>query len=368
VIEQYVNKKLKRKEAALFLNVTERTVTRLGHKIVKMGLLGAAHGNKRKIPWNKRTEKDLEEIIKLVKSKYFDFNMTHCLERLREDCGIKVSYTSFRRLCHKEQMVKRKQTRRLKIRKCRVRMQSEGMLLQMDGSLEYWNGKEQWVLIGAIDDATSDVAYAEFFKAEGTLETLKVMKRIVETKGIPLAIYVDKAGWTGWSEKHENMSNFKRACGELGIQIIFAHSPQAKGRIERLWGTLQDRLIPELRLNKITEMDKANTYLQEEFLVKYWKKNKTIAAVNKNSEYKVLNEKIDLSELFCIKEFRKIGNNHTIRWDRDLYQVQGDFKHSLAKRYLELRFYLDGTHKAFCAGKQVQLVGWGMKKHYKLAG
>jgi transposase len=368
VIEQFVNRKMRRKEAALFLNVTERTVTRLGHRIVKLGLLGVTHGNKVREPWNKRAEQELEAITKLVKGEYFDFNMTHCLEQLREKHDVEISYTSFRRLCHKEKMVKRKQRRRLKIRKCRVRMQAEGMLLQMDGSHELWNGKDLWVLIGAIDDATSDVPYAEFFKSEGTLETLKVMKRIVEIKGIPLAIYVDKATWTGWSEKHEKMSNFKRACDELGIQIIFAHSPQAKGRIERLWGTMQDRLIPELRFNKITEIEKANKYLQEEFLAKYWKQNKTIPAVTTKSEYRVLNKKIDLSELFCIKEFRKIGNDHTIRWENEVYQVLGDFKHSIAKRYLELRFYPDGTHKAFCAGKKVELKGWGMKKDYKLVG
>ena len=123
-------------------------------------------------------------------------------------------------------------------------------------------------MIAAIDDATSDIPYAEYFLSEDTINCMTVLQKIIEKQGIPYAIYVDQAGcWGG--EKRAHFNQFKRACEELGIKIIFANSPEGKGRIERTWDTMQDRIIPEMRLRKIHRMSAANDYLQNQFLPNY---------------------------------------------------------------------------------------------------
>lgn len=132
--------------------------------------------------------------MKIVEDRYFDFNMTHCLELLKAEQGTEISYSVFRRWCHAHHIVKRKQRGRSKAHVKRVRMASEGLLLQFDGSHHKWNGKDVWCLIAAIDDATSDIPYAEFFLSEDTLNCMAVTQRIVEAKGIPYAVYVDRAG------------------------------------------------------------------------------------------------------------------------------------------------------------------------------
>jgi len=366
IVEQFLSGKINRREAAEILEMKERNISKIARRIEKKGFLGAAHGNRGRKPWNTFEIDEAEAIVKLVKDKYYDFNMTHCLELLRTNHEAKISYEFFRRLCHKVGTVKRKQKRRPKIRKCRVRMQSEGMLLQMDGSHHAWNGRDMWVLIGAIDDATSDVPHAEFFKREGTMECLTVMRRIIEKKGIPLAMYVDKAGWAGGCKKKHQTSQFQRACHEMGTQVLFAHSPEAKGRIERFWGTLQDRLIPEMRIRNIKNIEEANQYLQEDFLPNYWKKRNTVAPVSKQSKYRQQSKKKELEEIFCVKEIRKVKRDHTIQWHKETYRVLGPFKRSLAGREIELRFYPNEKWKAFFQDREVQLKPFGMKEHYKL--
>ena len=146
----------------------------------------------------------------------------------------------------------------------------------MDGSHHDWNGKNKTVLIAAIDDATSDIPWAEFFTSEDTLNCMTVVQRIIESVGIPEALYVDKAGWFGAISKRPDFSNFVRACEEIGTKVIFANSPQAKGRIERTWNTFQDRLVPEMRLYNIKHIPEANRYMQEIFLPHYWKAKNTV--------------------------------------------------------------------------------------------
>ena len=147
-------------------------------------------------------------------------------------------------------------------------MEAPGLLMQMDGSTHRWFGDKKSCLIALIDDATSEI-HAEFFDAETTLGCLKVLRDYIERRGLFKVLYVDKAGIFG-GPKRCNFSQVKRACEELGIEIIFANSAQGKGRIERSFDTFQDRLVPELRLKRIKRMESANRYLQETFIPDYW--------------------------------------------------------------------------------------------------
>ena len=353
-VSDFLNGKLTRRQTSELLQVRERTVSRLARRIEKKGLFGVIHGNREKSPANKKCERLKKSVMDLVEEKYFDFNMTHCLEVLKQQHQIVVRYDTFRRWCHERHLVKRSKRRRGVARNRRVRMPNEGLLLQMDGSPHRYNGKDTWCLIAAIDDATSEIPYAEFFLSEDTINCMGVLQKIVEKKGIPYAIYVDRAGCLGGG-KRALFSQFKRACGELDIRIIFASSPEGKGRIERTWDTIQDRIIPEMRVRQIHRMPAANDYLQNQFLPNYWSPNNTVAPHSLESRYKPVPADKDLREIFCLKEYRSVNRDHTLKWDCVTYQLASPLKYSIRGQKIELRTYQDLSWVAFFAGKPIEL-------------
>jgi transposase len=354
VVSEFLNGKLNRKEASELLGVRERTVTRLARRVEAKGMFATVHGNRGKVPWNRKPEQSKKEVMELVEREYFDFNMTHCLEKLKENHGLEIKYETFRRWCHEKKLVKRQKRRKAPARYRRARMQSEGLLLQMDGSPHRYNGKDEWCLIAAIDDATSDIPYAEFFLSEDTINCMTVLQRIIERKGIPYAIYVDEAGCFGGG-KRAHFNQFRRACEELGIRIIFATSPEAKGRIERAWDTIQDRIIPEMRLRKIHRMPAANDYLQNQFLPNYWKRENTVPAKLPETRYTALHSSITLREILCLKEHRTVKRDHTLSWNGTEYTLSSPLKHSIYRQKIELRTYQDLSWQAFFAGKPITL-------------
>lgn len=355
IIYDFILGKIKRSEAAMLISKTERSVTRIANRIKKKGMMGVKHANIGKKPINKTCPFEKEKAINLIREQYFDLNMTHCLEKLQQDHGfLELKYSTLRRWCHEINLVKRKGRRTRVVRKLRVRMPNEGLMLQMDGSHHRWNGKDKWCLISAIDDATSDLPYAEFFHSEDTLNCMTVMQRIIERKGIPETLYVDKAGCLGGG-KRAMFNQFKRACEELGIRIIFANSPQAKGRIERVWDTFQDRLIPELRLRGIRTMPKANDFLAEQFIPNYWKQKNTVPAKDLHSKYRKVSDQINLDEIFCLKEYRTVKSDHTFSYEGAQYLIESDLKYSIQKQKIEIRTYQNLTEEFLFAGKKLEV-------------
>jgi transposase len=351
---EFMQGRLTRREAAELLQIRERSISRLARRVREKGFLGAAHGNRGR-PASNRSPEALEQMVMdLVEKRYFDFNMTHALEKLRDEQGIEVAYETFRKWCHKRNFVKRRKRRSAKARHHRVRMPNEGLLLQFDGSPHRYNGKDDWCLIAAIDDATSEIPYAEFFLSEDTLSCMRVIEQIIRKKGVPHAIYVDRAGWFG-GMKRQNFSQFKRACEDLGIRVIFASSAEAKGRIERAWDTIQDRIVPEMRIRNISRMPQANYYLQEQFLPNYWKAKNTVTPRSLETRYQPLPSHIDLKEIFCIKEYRAVTRSHTLSWDNVTYRFESPMKYSVRGQKIEIRTYQDLTWEAFFAGRAIQL-------------
>ncbi|MBC7387543.1 MAG: ISNCY family transposase [Cryobacterium sp.] len=365
-VSDFLSGKLSRRETAELLEVWERTVTRLARRIEDRGLFGTVHGNRSRPPSNKKSKVFQNDVMKLVEEKYFDFNMTHCLEVLKSSHGLELQYSTFRRWCHGRELVKRRKRSKSSPRSKRVRMPSEGLLLQMDGSPHRYNGKDEWCLIAAIDDATSDIPYAEFFLSEDTINCSTVMQKIVEKKGIPYAIYVDQAGCLGGG-KRAHFNQFKRACEELNIRIIFASSPQAKGRIERTWDTFQDRIVPEMRVRGIYRMPAANDYLQNQFIPNYWRTTNTVVAKNLESRYQKVPVGLDLREVFCLKEYRAVKADHTLSYDSVTYQLISPLKYSIQGQKIEIRTYQDLTWKAFFAGQPIELTPLENSVRLKLA-
>lgn len=353
-VMDFLNGKINRQQAAELLAIRERSVSRIARRIERKGILGVCHGNRGSTAPNRSPEAFQQMVMDLMEKRYFDCNIVHARELLEQEQGVEVKYATLRRWCHERNLVKRKKRRRAKARYKRVRMPNEGLLLQFDGSPHRFNGKDEWCLIGAIDDATSDIPYAEFFHSEDTISCMRVMQRIVELKGIPQALYVDCAGWFGGG-KRQHFSQFKRACEELNISVIFASSPEAKGRIERTWDTIQDRLIPEMRLRNIHRMPAANDYLQSQFLPNYWKQRNTVAPQSLESRYRPLPAHVDLRQIFCLKEYRSVKRDHTLSWGNVIYQLQSPLKYSIRGQKVEIRTYQDLSWQAFFAGKPIEL-------------
>lgn len=353
-VTQFLAGKITRPQAARLVGRRERTISRIARRIEAKGLLGVVHGNRGRKAHNRKSEELKSQTVKLMQERYFDFNLTHALEKLSQQHAIKVSHDTLRRWCHEKGLVKRAKRRRAKVRRHRDRMAAEGLLLQLDGSPFEYNGKEMWTLIAAIDDATSDIPYAEFFLSEDTLNCMTVLQRIIEKKGVPYAIYTDQAGWLA-GNKRAKFTQFQRACEELGIRLIPAYSPQAKGRIERAWDTFQDRLVPEMRLRNIRRLPTANEYLQEHFLPGYWRRNNVVKARENEPAYRRLDKRIILNEVLCLKEWRSIQADHTISYDATHYRVDCPTKYSLWKQKIEIRTYQDLSWRAYFADKPLRL-------------
>ena len=304
IITKVAERKITIANAAKLLNKSRRTIERYLQKYHKIAIQFVVHRNTGKAPTNKTPDSLKRQVQALIKDKYFDVNLLHLAELLKANENIVVKRETLRFWAHDIHHVKRAKRRRVKARKRRERLESPGLLLQMDGSPHRWFGDQTSCLIAIIDDATSEI-HAEFFKSETTAGCLKVLRNYIEKKGLFKVLYVDRAGIFG-GPKRCNFSQVQRACNELGIEIIFANSPQGKGRIERSFDTFQDRLVPELRLNHIKDMASANRYLQDIFIPQFWQQKVVVIAKNQDSEYTPVAEHINLDDVCIQKEYRKI--------------------------------------------------------------
>lgn len=353
VIAKVAQGKICMNNAAKLLNRSRRTIERYLAKHHQLGVKFIVHGNKGREPINKTPNSLKQNVQSLIKEKYYDVNLQHLAKLLEINEGIRVKRETLRTWAHDIHHVKRAKRRRTKVRKKRERMESEGLLLQMDGSLHRWFGNEKSCLIAIIDDATSDL-HAEFFKSETTQGCMKVMGDYIQKKGLFKTLYVDKAGIFG-GPKRCNFSQMQRACDELGIEIIFANSAQGKGRIERAFDTLQDRLVPEFRLQNITDRQSANHYLQEIFIPEYWQQNITVNAKNTATEFSKMPEHLSLDNILICKEYRKIRNDHTFSFRNKFYLIDSSIKYSIAKQKIEIRIAPDDTISAYYSGQRLAI-------------
>lgn len=366
VCHQVLRGEITPKEAALKIKKSYRQTLRIIDKVKAKGLIGIKHGNFGKVPVNKTTSELKDEVLLLYKNEYPDFNMSHFLEQLEKDHNIKIPYETFRAWAHEVNHVKRKHRKRKKPHPMRTRMARMGTMVQMDGSHHDWFGNGiKPVLIGCIDDATSECIYAEFFPAEDRISVMTVMQRVLEKFGVPELVYVDQAGahgkagifrkFDGWQD---HITDLERTLFKFGCRMIFATSPQGKGRVERLWNTFQDRLIPEMRRQKIKNIPKANEYLWNHFIPNHNKKFGIMAA-NPELAWRTLSstEKVNLDTAFYMQEYRKIFPGEIISMRGIKYLVEHDFEFSLEGMRIEIRTYLNGEQKFFYADKEVYVIG-----------
>lgn len=356
IINDFIKGEITRAEASRLLNITERAVTNRANKVRKLGIAGALHGNKNRSPKHKKDEFTRRRLVSLKKDKYFDFNVSHSLEKMQDLEKINnVSYSTLWRWCKEESLLKICRKRRKKVRQLRMRYASEGYFVQLDGSPHEWIEGETWTLISAIDDATSKILSAQFSYGETTFGCMKVLRQIIEKYGRPRNLYTDHAG-IFCGKKRQDFSHFKASCDELNINIILASSPESKGRVERSYFTLQDRLVPEMRLAGIKTMQQAQHYLDSKFIPDQWNKKFTCLALEPETSYRPLEHGTSLRETLCIKLEREIKKNACISFEGVIYKLsarKGDPE--IQSRIAFLRFYPDESWSVFVEGRIMEL-------------
>jgi len=354
IIEKVAMGKMAVWQAAEAMGKSQRTVYRQLASFKKKGFRFIQHGNQGRAPHNKHPQDLKEEVRTLIREKYFDFNITHLKEKLFEEENLQIAKETLRRWAHELGLVKNRHHRRKKARYYRQRAAQRGLMVQMDGSPHLWFGKSPSTLISAIDDATSEVLYAEFFNSEDTINCMKVVRRIVERFGLFNMLYVDHAGIYG-GHKRQNFSQLKRACEELGIHVIFASSPQGKGRVERSFRTQQDRLVAEMRLKGIQTFDEANTYLWKEFIPHIYNQKFAVPPAESTDAFVPFPCPEELKEIFCLKEHRVIAKNHTIQWQGNTYAFHAPDGVCIANHDIEIRTYPDRTWQALYRNRPIHL-------------
>jgi transposase len=332
VLNKVNSKEIRVEEAATIISLSMRQTWRLLAAYRKEGAAALAHGNRGRKPPNAFTEDLKQEVRELATTRYRGFNHQHFTELLAEREGIFLSRSSVRNILLESGVRSPRKRRPPKHRHRRERYPQEGMLLQIDGSPHDWlEGRGPWLsLIGAVDDATGKVPSALFRGQEDAQGYFRLLQNIVQDKGIPLAIYHDQhrifklpadksPSIEEQLEGKRPLTQFGRLLEELGITSIPALSPQAKGRIERLWGTFQDRLVSELRLAGAKTLDEANKVLQD-FLACYNVKF-AVPAAEPGSAYRQVGHGFIADEVFCFKHRRTVGADNVVRFEGHRLQV-----------------------------------------------
>ena len=304
-------------QAAILMGVSTRHTRRILAAYREKGAAAIAHGNRGRRPANATPSTLAIEAVRLARTRYAGVNHTHLSELLREREGIDIGRDTLRTILTNAGVNSPRRRRPPKHRVRRQRMPREGMLIQVDGSYHRWLGKDgpQFTLLLAIDDATGTVVNALFCDLENTHSYFSLLDGLIRRCGIPLALYADRHAvfkYTPPSEAAGAPTQFSRAMDELGVQLIFAQSPQVKGRVERAAGTFQDRLVSELRLAGATTIEDANRVL-EDFLPRFNGRFK-VPARESEVAYRAVAEGVCLEKILCFKYRRRVARDNTVRY------------------------------------------------------
>lgn len=359
VLSQVQAGKLRLRAASELLGISYRQLKRLWSRYQAEGDRGLVHGLRGK-PANRQSESLLRErVLTRYRESYGDYGPTLAAESLSEE-GIEVSVTTLRRWLVQAGLWQRKRERK-QHRRRRERKAFFGELIQMDGSHHDWfEGRRAWaVLMVMIDDATGRI-YARFFEEETLEAAFTMMQRYVARQGLPSALYVDRAGIYRSDREpteaeilaeKEPKTQFGRALEQLSVRLILARSPQAKGRVERMNGTLQDRLVKALRQRGISDLATANEILEREFLAPFNAKFGKPAA-QPTDVHRAVPKELDLARVLAVHEERMVQNDWTVRWQNGYLQL-GRASGVQPKQRVEVCLQLDGRVRLFAGEREL---------------
>jgi transposase len=333
IVRKALDKSITQAEAADIIGRCLRQVRRIVKRVKREGDSGVIHKSRGKLSNRALPDRIKHRALKLYKEKYNDFGPTLASEKLFEIDKIKLDDETLR-LWLIEENIPYKQRKKRPHRQWRQRKDHFGEMLQIDGSEHDWfEGRgPECVFMGYIDDATSN-PFGRFSSYEGTLPAMDSFKRYVEEYGIPASIYLDKHSTYKSTKKQsiedqlnnqEHLSQFSRAVGELGVNVIYADSPQAKGRIERLFNTFQDRVIKEMRLQGISSIAEGNRFLKRYLPV--YARRFSVKPAKEGDLHRPLPKDIELNEILCKKTEHTLRNDFTVAHDKKLYQIENNIR------------------------------------------
>jgi len=332
--------------AAEIIGVSDRTMRRWRKRMEKNGYSGLADRRKGKVSFRRVRLQTVEQVLALYRDQYHDLNVRHFHEKLREEHDLELSYTWVYQALVGAGLVQ-KRRRRAPHRRRRERRPLPGMLLHIDGSKHRWLNDDRWYdLLVILDDASSEIYYAQLVEEESTRTVMAALREVIESQGLFCALYSDRGSHffvtpkAGEKVDKQRLTQVGRALRELGVQMIPAYSPQARGRSERNFGTWQGRLPQELRLAGIHAVEEANRFLRNyvgEFNAKF-----TVAAAQKGTAFRRCT-RTDLDWIFTVQSERVVAKDNTVaigerRWQLD----KSRFRHTLAGCTVMIHQHLDG--------------------------
>ena len=349
VITRAMSGKITWLEAAEIIGITDRGMRRWRKRLEVQGYEGLFDRRSRR-PSAKRIDMaTVETILKLYREKYFDLNVKHFVEKLHAQHEIQLSYTWVKTALQNAGLVKR-YAKRGPHRKKRPRRPLTGMMLHVDGSRHQWiPGLDEYQdLIVIFDDATSEVYDVQLVQEESTVTVMASLKRVVESRGLFCSLYSDRGSHMAWTPKaggladREHPTQIARALKELGIDLILAYSPQARGRCERLFGTWQGRLPQELRLRGITTVEAANEFLRKDWIPMH-DASFSVKAEQTGTAFLPYTG-TELDKIFSQQHDRIVDNDNTVRYDNRCLQIpQQTFRFSLARCHVLVCEHLNST-------------------------
>jgi transposase len=349
--------------AAKLLGISPRQMKRLRRKMKEHGEGGLLHGNRGKTPWNKTVSEKIQQVLALARDRYRGLNDSHLTEKLKEKEKIAVSRPTVRIILRQAGIAAVRKRGVKRHYKRRERKAQEGALLLWDGSPHHWFGdpQGQWNLTAVIDDATGALLHGVFTREEDAQSYLICLRQILLDKGIPVALYMDRHGIFRRNDDHWSLeeqlageqtpTQVGQALRELGIEMIFALSPQAKGRVERLFNTLQDRLVQELRLAGITTPEAATAFLNAPFKADF---NLRFAkpARESQSAWRPLPKGVDVDRVCSFRYEATVDNDNGVRIAGTILDVPpGPHHRGYAKARVDLRHLLDGRWRVYLKEK-----------------
>ncbi len=345
-------------EAAKKIGVSYRQAKRIRRALRVKGVKGILHGNTGRAPWNRTADPIRQKVLELSKQLYGNFNDMHFTEKLSENQQIELSRETVRKLRRRAGIEPKRRRRAPGHRKRRERKAQEGAMVLWDGSPHHWLGPDHppCCLMAAMDDSTGKLLVARFFPFEGSSGYLWLLRELVKRYGIPLVMYHDRHGALHRNDSHWSLeeqlagrqepTQVGLALEALGIESIAALSPQAKGRIERLFGTLQDRLIAELGLEGVQTLEAANRFLKI-FIPRF---NRRFAVCPRESEkvWRKIPPELDLDRMISFRYRSVVGNDNSVRIGGLILDLPpGPHRRSYAKAQVEVRQLLNGSWRVY---------------------
>src|SRR3977135_2852592 len=348
VILKAMAKKLSWIEAAEVAGMSVRNMQRMRQRYVEYGYDGLFDQRRGKRSMHRIAMETVERVLALYQEKYSDFNVRHFHEKWREVEGIEISYSWVRQALQGAGLVA-KRSRRGPHRRRRERRPLPGMLLHIDGGRHRWFQDDRWYdLIVILDDATSEIYYAQLVEEESTRTVMRALREVIERKGLFCALYSDRGShfWltpkVGGKVDPHRLTQVGRALRELGVQMIPAYSPQARGRSERNFGAWQGRLPQELRLRGIPTLAAANTFLREHYVAEFNRRFQ-VQAAERGSAF-VTRTGRDLDLIFSLQFERTVNRDNTVNFQNLGLQIDPvRWRASLAGCTVMVHQHLDGT-------------------------